>query len=470
MTAFTYDPFAPAVVDDPYPFYATLRDEHPVYLIETVGVLAVSRYEDVTHVLRSPELFSSAPYGELINSAIALGDKGSLDGESLLGTDPPAHTRLRKIVNRGFTRGRMLAMRDTIHTVTHSLADDVESRGTCDLVSEFATPLPVAVIAEILGIDPERRRDFKRWSDDLLLAVTGDMSAPGRVESLRRSFEELYAYIGSVVDQRRTDPRDDLISALIRAEGDEEVMTAGEVTNFVNLLLVAGNEATTNLIGNMMLILLERPGLMPAIRAGRVDPAAVVEETMRYDSPVQLTLRRTTRDVVVAGVPVEAGRDLAVLVGSANRDRAAFEDADRFDPRRSDPAHLTFGLGAHFCIGAQLARLECAIALETLAGRFTGFERVDDAPIERPPSWLVRGPRGLRLRFETAHAERRVARRAGTVAGPSPAAREQSGGTTARRRAATPDTAARPASADGSRRRDGQTGTARSSRKDDTTS
>lgn len=397
MSELRYDPFDPGIQEDPYPHYARLREEAPVYRVEAHGLWAVSRYGDVVEILRKPELYSSAPYGELIDAAMALGGRANLVGESLLGTDPPAHTRLRRIVNRGFTRARTARMERQIRGLAHRLIDRFCERGHCDLVGELAMPIPMTVIAEVLGIDPERREDFKRWSDDLLLAVTGTMTEQ-HLASLARSFDELYAYLDRVVADRRQSPRDDLISALIRAENDDEVMSAEEVGNFINLLLVAGNEATTNLIGNATLALLAHPEILAALQAQPSLASRVVDETLRWDSPVQLTLRRAQRDASIAETPVAAGQTIAVLLGSANRDRRQFFEADRFDPSRDRPAHVTFGLGAHFCIGAHLAMLEATAAIEALASRLDQIE-LRSRKIERPPSWLVRGPKRLELAF-----------------------------------------------------------------------
>jgi cytochrome P450 len=400
MSEIRYNPFDPDVLGDPYPYYARLRREAPVHRMDELNWLAVSRYDDAAALLRRADLFSSAPYRHFIDAALAAGGRaGALPGESLLGSDPPTHTRLRKVVNRGFTRQRVMAAEPRIRQIATELVDAFAERGECELIEEFAMPIPVMIIAEILGIDSARRADFKRWSDDLILAVTGGATAGRDADSLARSLDALDAYVAEVVEERRRRPTDDLVSALIAAEGQEEVMTAAEVNNFIQLLLVAGNEATTYLIANTVLAMLDHPVVHEAVRKDPTLIPAVVEETLRYDAPVQLTLREAVADTEIANTPVAKGETIAVLIGSANRDEAAFRAADRFDPGRERGGYLTYGIGPHYCLGAHLALLEGTIALQALLSRVTAIERVA-GPIERPQSFLVRGPKTLRIRFE----------------------------------------------------------------------
>jgi len=396
-----YDPFDPAIRRDPYPTYAALRARAPLYPVESLGTLALSRYEDVLFVLRRPELFSSSAVHDLLAGGIAATESDhAIRGETLLGSDPPRHTRLRKIVNRGFTPSRVARREKRIRELAEGLLAPLAERRTCDLVADFAVPLPVRVIAEILGMDPERHRDLKRWSDDLFLATTG-FPAPEEARGLARALDELDAVLEPLVEARRREPREDLVSALVHAgdDPDQEVMTESEVGTFVVVLLVAGNETTTHLIANAVLALFEHPAALAELERHPERIPDLVEETLRYDAPVQLTLRRAREDVELPSGPVRAGQTLLLLLGSANRDERVFPAPDRFDLHRGEGRHLAFGFGAHFCLGAQLARLEARIALEALLARLQGLRRLG-GELEPPASLLVRGPRALPLAYE----------------------------------------------------------------------
>ena len=388
-----YNPLDPGTTRDPYPQYARLRSEAPLERSE-LGFWVLSRYEDVGAVLRDPRRFSSGVLGDMIQGVKSLSPEGLGAGETLLGTDPPAHSRLRKIVNRAFTPRRVAALEARIRTLAHELLAAVAVPGEVELMGALAVPLPVMVIAEILGIDPARRADFKRWSDEILAAIAAPPSPELRAR-LERSFLERAAYLEEVIEARRLAPRDDVISALVQAEAGEDVMSEDEVGNFLVLLLVAGNETTTNLIGNAVLALLDHPPVLDTVRTIPDLVPDLVEETLRYDSPVQLTLRRATCDVELAEGKVCAGETVALLLGSANRDELQFEEPDRFDLGRRAP-HLAFGYGTHFCLGAHLARIEAELALRALLARFPRLER--GGAVERTPSLLTRGPRTLRLR------------------------------------------------------------------------
>lgn len=390
-----YHPLDPEVVRNPYPSYARLRREAPVCRTP-LGFAAISRYDDILDVLRRPQTFSSSAMGDLINGVKALSPEDLGQGETLLGSDPPVHSRLRKIVNRAFTPRRIASLEPRIRSIAEDLVAALPSEGISDLVTGAAVPLPVSVIAEILGIDPERRGDFKRWSEEILAAVAGPPTPELRAR-LDRSFLERAAYLDEVVEDRKRRPRDDVISDLVRAEQEDGAMTDDEVGNFIVLLLVAGNETTTNLIGNALLAALEQPQLLETIAGDLSLVPALVEETLRYDAPVQLTFRRARQEVEIAGEKIHEGEVLGLLLGSANRDERHFRDPDRFDLAREKTAHLAFGLGTHFCLGANLARLEARVAFEALLARFRHFE-LADREIERLPSLITRGPKALRAR------------------------------------------------------------------------
>ncbi len=388
-----YNPFDPGVLRNPYPTYARLRLEAPVCRT-SFGFAAISRYDDVLEALRRPQAFSSSAMGDLIDGVKALSPEGLGRGETLLGSDPPVHTRLRKIVNRGFAPGRVAALEPRIRAIALGQVAEIPNGSVCDLVASLAVPLPVTVIAEILGIDPDRRRDFKRWSEEILSAAAGPPTPELRAR-LELSFVERAAYLEAVLEDRKRRPRDDVISALVEAEQEGGAMTADEVGNFIVLLLVAGNETTTNLIGNALLAALEHH-LFEAIALDLSLVSALVEETLRYDAPVQLTFRRARQDVELAGEKLHEGELVGLLLGSANRDERHFPDPDRFHLLRAKTTHLAFGLGTHFCPGASLARLEARVALEVLLSRFRRLE-LADREVERVPSLLTRGPKAVRV-------------------------------------------------------------------------
>jgi cytochrome P450 len=323
----------------------------------------------------------------------------ALAARSLIGADPPVHGPLRNLVNRGFTPRRIAALEPRIRAIARDALNALEGERESDLVARFFMPLPVTVIAELLGVEPERSAQFKHWSDVVVSGSTG--SAAGGAEQMVRVFGEMTAYVTSITQARRAQPRDDLISTLLRAEVGETALTPFEITMFITLLLVAGNETTTNLLGNTLLALIEHPRQLAAVRRDPSLIPALVEEMLRWDTPVQFLVRRATQDVELAGTKVPAGATVMPLLASANRDDAQFPDGERFDPKRDSSGHLGFGFGIHFCLGASLARLEARVALEELLERYAGFERAS-ARVEYVDSYLIRGPRRLPLRLAAA--------------------------------------------------------------------
>lgn len=387
-----YNPIAPEVRQDPYPYYAALRRDHPVYHIEPLGMYAISRYEDVVYAVMHHELFSSTGF---TNTQIH--DEPT---RMLIFTDPPDHTRLRGLVNRAFTPKMIADLEPRIRELTHELIDGIAPAGETDLIADLAIPLPVTIIAEILGIDPGHKEHFKRWSDYIVLDFMGQMSAEYR-ESIQDDMQAFIEYFEQAVAERRASPRADMISDLLRAESEQQALTSDEVLAFIVLLLIAGNETTTNLIGNATLALLDHPDQLERVRA---DPSLIpnmVEETLRYDAPVQFLLRKTTQDVELAGTVIPQGAIVSVIFASANRDERRYPDPDRFDVTRDAQGHVGFGHGIHFCLGAPLARLEARIALEAIISRLQDVRRVTD-DVELVDSVFLRGPKRLPLTFQPA--------------------------------------------------------------------
>ncbi len=409
-----YEPFAPQQRADPYPLYRALRERDPVHWAPESGVFCVSRHEDVACVLKHPELFSSAAMQSVLMNA----DLGPLRPRtvrvllgfllrtrispfrmqrrgSLVSIDPPRHDAMRSIVNRGFTPRRIAAWEPRARQIVSEQLRGLVPGEPFDVIEDLAVPLPVTLIAEMLGVEPRRRRDFKRWSDAVIAVASGGARENPIDSGLLDQFTELFAYLRGVVRERRREPADDLVSVLVDP-AQEGVLDTLDVVNFVVLLMVAGNETTTNLIGNAAHALLEHPDQLERVAR---DPALVpglVEETLRFDAPIQLVFRTATRDLELRGTRIPRGSVVVPMLGSANRDERVFDDPDRFDVSRQPRHHLGFGLGVHFCLGSSLARLEARVALEALAPELAERKLTGD-PIEWIDSFLVRGRKHLRL-------------------------------------------------------------------------
>jgi cytochrome P450 len=400
-----YNPFSPVVQKDPYPYYAALRESAPAFRIEALKGFAVSRYEDVVFVLKNPNLFSSDAMNvpQMISNLGVMPQKviQAVQSPSLVASDPPRHTRLRNVVSRAFTPRRMADLEPRIRSLARDLLRGLLSKGEGDLMSELAVPLPLTVIAELIGIEPQRQTDFKRWSDDIAVGPMAKRS-PEEQQRIGRSYCELYDYFEQTIAQRQQSPREDLISVLVQSSGQDGALSLEEVMSFCRLLLVAGNETTTHLIANTLVNLLRYPEQMARLRA---DPSLVpntLEEVLRYDSPILATLRRAREDVELAGVTVPAGSTVLPLIASANRDSRRFPDPDRFDITRDTQGQIAFGYGIHFCLGAALARLEARVVMEELldSTRDISFAAGQAESIDWVGSFLLRGPKSLRLRFE----------------------------------------------------------------------
>jgi cytochrome P450 len=387
-TVLAYDPFSAEVKRDPYPFYAELRRDAPVYEIASRGMWAVSRHADVGFALKRPDIFSSS-----VNSDRA----GIPASETLLGADPPSHTWLRKRVESAFTPRRIRALDGRLRELARKLTAAFAANGTCDVVASLAAPLPVVIIAELMGIDPARRDDFRRWSDAVIARGTGRPSAIERAV-LDACVAEFRAHLGDVLEARRRTPGDDLLSALVRDEPGAPGLTPAQALNFAVLLLLGGSETTTNLIGNALRALFAEPSALIQVRTDRALVPALVEEALRHDAPVQGVLRRTTADVELAGVRIPVGAIVLLLLGSANRDERVFSAPERFRLDREGTRHLALGAGPHYCLGATLARIEAEAALDAVLSLPNLRAARADAPLV--DSFVLRGPRVLEIDFD----------------------------------------------------------------------
>ena len=408
ITPADYKPLDPQVRANPYPYYAVLRREAPVHrMLPGAPIFAITRHEHVSEVIHAPETFSSTALQILSQGGgISMSpNSGALAGHRLLrapmmiSVDPPDHGRLRSLVNRGFTPRRIAALEPRLREMAAKCLDPLAPSGRLELMHDFAIPFPVTVIALLLGVEPERHEEFKRWSDAFVLGLSGASSEFTR-EDVCRYADEMAAYIERIVAERRAQPRDDLVSVLVQAEGGD-ALSASQIMSFVVLLLIAGNETTTNLIGNAMKALLQHPDAFARVSQDRASIPAMIEETLRYDSPVQGLPRKVMRDVELAGVVLPKDAFLMVMFGAANRDERVFPDPDRFDLDRRGREHIAFGHGIHFCLGAALARLEARVAFETLFERCQSLQ-LESAEIPMMDSMLLRGPKRLTLRFEPA--------------------------------------------------------------------
>lgn len=378
-------------LEDPHSVQSRLRDLAPVCQVEH-GWWAVSRHRDVVHVLKHPELFSSAGIRTGRDAAIderLRGDQVFPESASIIANDPPVHTRLRKLIAGAFTPAAMSRLEPRVRALTVGLLDRILELPVFDVVADLAIPLPVIVIAERIGVDPSRLHDFKRWSDAVV-----DVVAPrsdSDVERVLAARRELRAYIEELIVSRRMSPGDDLVSDLCRAEGAEGVVSTDEVLSLVVTLLVAGNITTTNLISSAALVLAERPDVFSTIRRDPAVIPAFIEEVLRFDGPAKMLLRRATREVELSGVVIPEGAIVAALLAAANRDPEVFPEPDVFDVRRNTRSHVSFGFGIHFCVGAALSRLEGRVVFEEIARRLPPFSREPE-----PLAWIhALGLRGL---------------------------------------------------------------------------
>ncbi|HZV53169.1 MAG TPA: cytochrome P450 [Candidatus Dormibacteraeota bacterium] len=381
----------PLLQRDPYPFYEQLRRSGPVVWAPSLERWLVTGHPEVVEVLRDERFSADRRKWRGFEPVVEPGREGA---RSMLVVDPPDHTRLRTLVQKAFTPRVVERLRPRIEALVKEALDEAEARGSMDLVADLAYPLPVTVIAELLGVPVEDRSAFRRWSDALVGALD-PVALTDRRSAVLAARDALHAYLERVVAERRAAPRDDLISRLVEAEEQGDRLSGPELLAMGVLLLVAGHETTVNLIGNGINALLAHPDQLARLRdePELIEPA--VEELLRYDSPVQLTGRVALEELELGGRRVEPGQMLMLLLGAANRDPRVFAEPERLDLGRDPNPHLAFGRGIHFCLGAPLARLEGQIAIRELVRRFPTL-RLAGTP-ERRPTVTLRGFASLPL-------------------------------------------------------------------------
>jgi cytochrome P450 PksS len=389
---------------NPFPFYARLRAEAPVYRVplpHRQSAWLVTRYDDVVAVLKD-ERFAKDRLNALTKEQLArqpwMPSFFQPLMRNMLDLDPPDHTRLRGLVHKAFTPRLIEQMRGRVQTLADSLLDAVARRGRMDLMRDYAQPIPTTIIAEMLGVPVEDRHRFQRWSNTLV-SIGG--SSWGIVLSIPSVYLFL-RYIRKLIKARRADPRDDLVSALIKAEEAGQQLSEDELLAMIILLLIAGHETTVNLIGSGALALLQHPDQLQKLRS---DPSLIkpaIEELLRYTSPVETATERFAReDVTIAGVTIPRGEMVFAVLASANRDERYFPNPDKLDITREPNKHLSFGLGTHFCLGAALARMEAQIAIGTLLRRACGLRLAVAAEALRwRPGLVLRGLKALPVAFD----------------------------------------------------------------------
>ena len=381
-----FNPYAYEVHEDPYPFYAQLRAEAPVYRNEVLDFWAIARHADVLAAFKDVKRFSNR-FGVSIDPA-AYGPHARI-GTSFLAMDPPEHTRMRGLISRSFTPRRVKAMGPRIREIAIRRLDRLVGAGSFDVIAEFAGKLPMDIISEMLGVPEADRAELRTWADLLVHREEGvtDLPAEG-IEA----FGKILGYFQELIADRRKTPGKDLLSSLLELEFEsgEDHLSDSELVAFCNLMIVAGNETTTKLIGNALYWLDRTPIQRARVASGEASKSQWVEETLRYDNSTQMLVRTLSEDVIIAGQSLPEGARVLLLVGSANRDESVFERSDEYDLTRDCSRMLSFGQGTHFCLGASLARLEGAVSLEEWWKRFPDY-RVELDGVSRVHSVNVRG-------------------------------------------------------------------------------
>jgi cytochrome P450 len=400
-----FNPFDPAVQQCPFPHYAAMREQAPVFQVPGTPLFLVTRYDLIGPILRDTATFSSSfggpgqpsrgPLAERLRAVMA---EGWPQVPTMLTIDPPQHTRYRGTVAPYFTPKRIGELRGPVRAIAVGLLDAVVDAGPVEVVERFAVPLPVQVIAHVLNVPPDRLVDFKRWSDDSI-ATIGAVVSDDRAVEAQRGIVEFQHYFADQLEQRRAEPRGDLMSDLVTAEvdtddGGRRPLGVNEMLGLLQRLLVAGHATTTKALTEGIRLLAEHPHELAALRADPVGRApALVEEILRLSTPTQGMFRVVTRDTELGGVTLPAGSRLVLVYAAANRDPEVWgSDPDGFDPGRPNlKEHLAFGKGIHFCLGAPLSRLEMQVAFEVLGSRVADISLVDGTPLEYFPSFLLRG-------------------------------------------------------------------------------
>ncbi len=399
-----FDLSKPEVMENPYPYYDILRDEAPVYFSDKLGFWLITRYDDCLDAIKNPAVFSSKMGfrpGAVPDEVLRIyNEEGFGDlPDTLVSNDPPSHTRYRKLVDRAFTAGRVAKMEEYIGVVVNELIDQFIDEGQVEIMSRFAVPVPMYVIADQLGVPRTDRDRFKIWSDAAVEPLGLLISDERKIECAKHAVD-MQHYFVKVFENRRAEPRDDMISDLVSKEIDGEPLSTLELLSILNQLLVAGNETTTSSIGAAIVRLAQDPGLAERLAREPSLSDNFAEEILRHESPVQGLFRMTLADAEVAGTTIPRGSLVNLRYGAANRDDRKFECPAQFNvDRKNASAHLAFGAGIHHCIGAQLARREISVAVRMLTARIKDIRLVDPTNLRHAPSVILRGLPKVEIAF-----------------------------------------------------------------------
>lgn len=396
-----FNPFIPEFRDNPYRLYRQLRQADPVHWSDTFNFWVLTRYADCVRVLRHSKASANPRDWERYNDYVeALGGQGpaaDMEQQWMLFRNPPDHTRLRKLVTKAFTPRVVEAMRPHIQTIVDELLDRVAARGGCDIIGELAFPLPVIVIAELIGVPLEDREQFKDWTGTLARSLD-PVVTPEIIEAANSATESFVAYFIRLIAERRARPRQDMLSSLIAVEEAGDRLSEDELLSNIILLFAAGHETTMNLIGNGLLALLRYPEQLARLGAAPGLIRTAVEEFLRYDGSVQMTARVALGEIEIGGKRIQQNQQVLIVLGAANHDPAQFAAPDRLDITRQDNPHITFGHGIHHCLGAPLARLEAQLAITTLLRRMPRLRLATDR-VEWREMITLRGLRHLPVVF-----------------------------------------------------------------------
>ena len=393
MTAasnFEFDPYSVAVQEDPYPFYAVLRRDFPLYWSEQANCWALSRYDDIAAACSDPARFSSA-------RGNVLDDDPARMGNTLGTSDPPKHDRLRALVNSAFMRGRVLEREAPMRAITQEFMDTFFAHGGGDVIQQLTARISTTTICEMLGFERSDHVQLKKWVDGLVYRDPVTRQLPPSGHEARKA---MVAYAQATIDARRLEPKDDLISALIAAEVEGNKLSATDLMHTVGTLLGAGIESASSFIGNALLALHDHPDQADLLASDLSRAPQAIEEMLRYDTPTQRFHRSATQDIELHSQTIRAGQSVLVMYGSGNRDERKFSDPDRFDITRPASRHLAMGHGTHFCLGAQLARAMSRIFMEEWFARTRRFEVVRDKVV-RMHSPVFRGLTSMPVRIAT---------------------------------------------------------------------
>ena len=388
-----------ALINDPYQLLKTLREEAPIWWCEANKVWIVSRYNDTQHILRSPDFekqiqrWKHSPNPAWLQWFPQFKALKETSANWMLNMNQPEHTRIRSLVGRAFAPSTVQALKPEIEKVAALLLAEAQKKGEFDLVTDFAFPLPLAIIALIIGVPVSDRDKLKAWSKALVAVIGGARNLPA-LYGAGNAVLDLRAYLTPMIEDRRKNPKDDLLSVMVQAEEEGTKLSTTELLSNLILLIVAGHETTVNLITNSVLCLLKHPDQLALFKEKPELAPSVINEVLRYESPVQSAPRLANKDVVISGTTIKEGDMVWMILGSANRDEAQFVNADVFDITRTSAHHLTFSEGIHRCIGASLAEAEGAIAITSLFSVFPNLKLVSkNIDFQKPFS--LRGPREL---------------------------------------------------------------------------